>query len=268
MSVTGSGLKNALPERDEIATLARLRLARNDNTIFELARRLTLFLLVTGLLLAACAPRAATLPAPTKFAQPNSQLLQPLASPTAESNQPTPTEVLTETPAPFVLQLTPAASETPLPTLEIPTEVARPPALAVWDGLPTYLADSQPGYYFRLQFDPNAWALTTDHYGSPALVHRAITNCMLSPAAGRGLPPNASVEQEMRRINGISYQVNTASVNGVKQFVTYSAGDGKIFTAFQLTLQDRPDQCILEAETVLGNLASVAVSLATPIATP
>ncbi len=230
--------------------------------------RLTPILLVTSLLLAACAPRAVTLPIPTKFVQPSSQLLQTLPSPTAESNQPTPTEIVTETAAPFVLQLTPAATETPLPTLEVPTEVARPPALAVWDGLPTYLADSQAGYYFRVQFDPNAWALTTDYYGSPSLVHRAITNCILSPAAGRGLPPNASVEQEMRRINGISYEISTASVNGVKQFVTYSAGDGKIFTAFQLTLQDRPDQCILEAETVLGTLASVPVSLATPIATP
>ncbi|HEX8992589.1 MAG TPA: hypothetical protein VF784_13000 [Anaerolineales bacterium] len=230
--------------------------------------RLTPILLVAALLLAACLPRVMTFPVPTKFVQPSRQLSQALASPTAESNQPTPTEVVTETAAAFILALTPAATETPLPTLEVPTEVARPPALAVWDGLPTYLADSQGGYYFRVQFDPNAWALTTDYYGFPALVHRAITNCILSPAAGRGLPPNASVEQEMRRINGISYQISTTSVNGVKQFVTYSAGDGKIFTAFQLTLQDRPDQCILEAETVLGTLASIPVSEATPVATP
>lgn len=208
------------------------------------------------------------MPAPTKFVQPNNLAPQTLSTSTAQLNQPTPTEVVTATAAPFVLQLTPAPTETPLPTLEVPTEVARPPALAVWDGLPTYLADSQPGFYFRLQFDPNAWALTTDHYGSPALVHRAITNCILSPTAGRGLPPNANVEQETRRINGISYQISAASVNGVKQFVTYSAGDGRIFTGFQLTLQDRPDQCILEAETILGTLTSVPASEATPIATP
>jgi hypothetical protein len=230
--------------------------------------RLTPILLIAGLLLAACAPRTVTLPVPTKFVQPSSVLPQALPSPTAQLNQPTPTQIVTETAAPFVLELTPVPTETPLPTLQVPTEVARPPALAAWDGLPTYLADSQPGYYFRVQFDPNAWALTTDSYGSPALVHRAITDCILAPTAGRGLPPNADVKQENRRIDGISYEISTTSVNGAKQFVTYSAGDGRIFTAFQLTLQDRPDQCILEAETVLGTLASVPVSEATPISTP
>ena len=47
-----------------------------------------------------------------------------------------------------------------------------------------------------------------------------------------------------------------------------AAGDGRIYTAFQLSLDERPDQCILEAELVLGRLTSVAAGDATPIATP
>src|SRR5512135_2659458 len=100
MSLTGRGLKNALLERNEIASLAKLRLARDDNEMLEIPSRLSAFLLVAGLLLAACAPRAVTFPISTKYVQPSSQLPLVLPSPTAESNQPTPTEVLTETPAP------------------------------------------------------------------------------------------------------------------------------------------------------------------------
>ncbi len=225
--------------------------------------------LVLAALLAACAPAPTAMPAPPTLRPEQENLLpQSLPSPTQDPNQPTPTVTATETAAPFVLNLTPVPTETPLPTLEVPTEVARPPELQIWDGLPTYLADSQPGYDFRVRFNPTTWALTFDNYGSPALVHRAITNCIVSPSAGRGLPPNATVDQEIRRINGIQYQISTASVGGVKQFVTYSGGDGRIFTGFDVSLQDSPDQCISDAETVLGTLTSVPTSQATPIATP
>jgi hypothetical protein len=155
-----------------------------------------------------------------------------------------------------------------LPTLVLPTEPARIPSVQAWDGLPTYPAESHPGYYFRVQFDPQSWALTTDQYGAPALAHRAITNCIVSPTQGRGLPLNATAEQEIRKIGDISYQISSVSVNGVKQSATYSGGDGRIYTAFQVAVEDRPDQCLLEAETVLGTLTSIPVSEATPIATP
>lgn len=234
-------------------------------------KSLLALLMTTGLLLAACAPAATAMPAPavpTDTSQPQVLASLVLSSPSGQANAATPTEVVTGTPAPFVLDLTPVSTDTPIPTLEIPTEVARPPTLQVWDGAPTYLADSRPGYYFRVSFDPSAWALTTDSFGFPSLIHRAITNCTISPRSGHDLPPNAAVEQETRRINGISYQISTVSVDGVKQSVTYTAGDGRIFTAFQVSVQDRPDQCLLEAETVLGTLISVPVSEATPIATP
>lgn len=223
-------------------------------------------LAAAALLAAACAPLSAGAP-PTLTATAGPQALAPLAvqpSPTTAL----PTETATPTGAPFLLELTPLPTETPLPTVEIPTEAARAPALQVWDGLPTYPAESRPDYDFRLSFDPDAWALTVDNFGMPALVHRAITNCLLSPTAGRGLPPNAGAQHEVRRIHDISYQISTTYVNGIRQSVTYAAGDGRIYTAFQLSLADRPDQCILEAEVVLGTLTSVPVSEATPIATP
>jgi hypothetical protein len=225
---------------------------------------------LTGVLLASCAAMPTAVvppPAPTATAQPE-QLLQPqvLSSPTAAL--PSATEALTSTPEPFALNLTPLPTETPLPTLEIPTVAPRAPVLEAWDGLPTYLADSAPGYYFRVLFDPDAWALTTDYYGAPALVHRAIRNCIIAPTAGHGLPPNATVSQEVRRIDAISYQISTISLNEVRQSVTYTGGDGRILTAFQVTLDERPDQCLQEAELVLGTLTSLRISEATPIATP
>ncbi len=222
---------------------------------------------LTGLLLASCAAIPTAVfppPAPTATFRP----FQPLVLPSPTAVQPTPSEALTPTPEPFALDLTPLPTETALPTLEIPTVAPRAPALEVWDGVPTYLADSQPGYDFRVQYDRDAWALTTDSYGAPALVHRAIRNCIMSPAAGHGLPPNAAVVQDVRKIEAIRYQISTVSVNGVRQSVIYTGGDGRILTGFQVSLDERPDQCVLEAETVLGTLASVPTSQATPTITP
>ncbi len=140
--------------------------------------------------------------------------------------------------------------------------------LQIWDGVPTYLADSQPGFDFRVRFDPDVWALTTDQFGFPALGHRSIPTCIISPASGRGLPPNVTVVQEVRKVGTVRYQISTAYLNDVKQFVNYTGGDGTILTAFQVSFQDQADQCISDAETVLATLTSVPVSQATPTAMP
>ena len=79
---------------------------------------------------------------------------------------------------------------------------------------------------------------------------------------------NATVDHDVRHIGAISYQVDTAYVNGVRQFVNYSGGEGNIYTAFGVTFQDQADQCLTDAETVLAGLRAVAISQATPIATP
>ena len=80
----------------------------------------------------------------------------------------------TSTPGPFTIEFTPLPTETPLATLELPTPVNNPPVLQVWDGLPTYPAESRPGFFFRVRFDPDVWALTSDQFGFPAIGHRSI----------------------------------------------------------------------------------------------
>ena len=224
--------------------------------------------------MAACASLPFSQAASSPTPQPLSLSPNIIATATVEviesTSTPTPTAVETETftPGPFTLQFTPVPTETPLATLELPTEAAHPPAEQIWDGLPTYLAESKPGFYFRLRFDPAVWASTTDQYGFPALAHRQIPGCIITPTAGRGLALNSSVEHDVRKIGGISYQVSVVSVNGVKQFVTYTGGDGNIYTAFEVLFQDLADQCLTDAETVLAELKSVADFLATPVATP
>ena len=234
------------------------------------------WLLIPALLMAGCASLPFSSAGTTVTPHPQSlspALLSTATSETIESTStlmPTGSETPTFTPTsgPFTLDLTPIPTETALPTLELPTEVKYPPVLQIWDGLPTYLAESKPGFYFRVRFDPTVWALTFDQFGFPALGHRQIPGCLIAPTSGRGMTLNATVDHDVRHIGTISYQVNSAYVNGVKQFVNYSGGDGNIYTAFGVTFQDQADQCLVDAETVLAELRSVAVSQATPIATP
>lgn len=238
------------------------------------ARIAHLCLLISLFLITGCATQPSSQAGSTATPRPPGSSTLTLATATAEviesTPSPNPASIATETltPGPFTLQFTPVSTDTPLPTLELPTEVAHPPALQSWDGLPTYLAESKPDFYFRLRFDPAVWALTTDQYGFPALGHRQIPGCIITPSAGRGLALNSSVEHSVRKIGVVSYQVSTAYVNGVKQFVSYTGGDGNIYTAFQVSFQDQADQCLTDAEMVLAELKSVPVSQATPIATP
>src|SRR5215216_3471002 len=184
-----------------------------------------------------------------------------LRSPTPGS----PTE--TFTPAPTK---TPAATltDTPLPTLDLPTEAGNAPARAVWDGVPTYLGDSTPEYDFRVTYDPDIWALTTDQFGFPSLAHRNISNCLISETSGRGLPPNISVEHDVLRTDTVTFDVSTAFENGVKKFVTYTGGDQNVITAFEVSFDEESDACLANAVAVLSTLRSVPSSQATPTSTP
>ncbi len=170
---------------------------------------------------------------------------------------------------PFVAQFTPAPTETALPTPELPTPMpGGNSGPQIWDGLPTYLADSRPDFDFRLSFGPGTWALTKNDFGFPALVHRSIPGCSISPSSGHGLPPNLTVEHDIRKLGQINFQMNITSLNGIRQFVTYSGGDGVIFSAFEVAFQDQADQCLKDAETVLATLTSVPTSQATPAPAP
>jgi hypothetical protein len=185
----------------------------------------------------------------------------PLASPTSiKTSTPEATSTLAATSTP----IGPTPTETALPTLELPTEPVKAPNFMVWDGVPTYPGDSQPGFMFRVKYDPEVWGLTTDNFGSPALGHRAIATCIISPAAGRGLPMNMTVEHDTRRIGSQSFDVNTAYLNGVEQFVTYLGGDANVYTGFEVDFQENADQCVKDAEAVISTLTSVPVSQATP----
>jgi hypothetical protein len=186
-----------------------------------------------------------------------------LPSSTAEPTQTlTPEPTATQTPS-----ITP--TDTPLPPLELPTEIANAPARMVWDGTPTYLADSTPGFAFRVTYDPSLWAVTNDQFGFPALGHRNIEYCVIAVTAGRGLPANVTVEHEILYLpNNLTFDVNTGFENGVKKFVTYTGSDRVILTAFEVTFQEQADECLADALTVLSTLRAVPVSQATPQPTP
>lgn len=218
---------------------------------------------------AGCGPLSAPLNAPAANASAPAPLL-PSANTFATVGSATPLSPVasTATLGEFELNLTPLPTATALPTLALPTESRFAGTFEVWDGIPTYPADSQPGFDFRVRYDPDTWALTTDPYGSPALAHRTITGCTVAPVGGRGLPLNGTVEHDIRRVNGVNYQINTAFVNGIRQFVTYIGGDGVIYTGFMVAFSEHSDQCLADAEVVLGTLKAVSVNDATPVATP
>lgn len=206
----------------------------------------------------------------TPLAQTNTDLSAAvvLASPT----QPVPTQTLggaSEPPlTPSLVPTNPGSistpTETPLPPLELPTPVENAPARLAWDGEPTYPGDSRPGYSFRVMYDPDIWALTTDSYGFPAIGHRSIEYCVMAPSSGRGLPSNITVDHDVRKIGLAEYEINTAYLSGVRQFVTYLGGDANIYTGFEVTFDQEADLCLKEAEVVLGTLTSIPISRATP----
>jgi len=185
------------------------------------------------------------------------------AQPLIVEDTPTAESTLTFTPEPtFTPSVTP--TETSLPPLELPTEISNAPALLAWDGTPTYLGDSQPGFDFRVFYDPQLWALTQDQFGYFAIGHRNIPYCVISVTSGRGLPANISVEQDIMYADKVTFSVGIASENGVKKFVTYTGGDGKIITGFQVSFEEQVDACIADAEKVLTTLQSISSSRATP----
>lgn len=215
--------------------------------------RRIIFILILALLLTSCGAAA---PAATEFA----------ATEAPEATEPPATEAPTEPPAaqPQATQAFLISTDTPLPTLDLPTEAVNAPAQMVWDGVPTYLGESTPGYLFRVTYDPDLWALTTDQFGFPALAHRQVSACVVSVTSGRGLPGNMSVEHDILQAGNITFDVGNVFENGVLKFVTYTGGDGAIITGFQVSFEELVDECLLDAETVLATLRSVPVSQATP----
>ena len=190
---------------------------------------------------------------------------QILASPTASVDLSTSTETILLSTSTQIPAVGATPTETPLPPLELPTPLADLPSLLAWDGTPTYPGDSKPDYLFRVRYDPEIWALTTDSYGFPAIGHRGIDYCVIAPAFGHGLPANMNVEHDLRKLGTIEFEINTAYLSGVKQFVTYLGGDTNVYTSFIVTFSENVDLCLQEAEVVFATLTSVKVSQATPV---
>ena len=188
--------------------------------------------------------------------------VEPTAQPVLPDNTPTAEPTFSLEPSPT--QILPTPTETPLPPLELPTEIPNAPSLLAWDGTPTYLGDSQPGFDFRVLYDPELWALTQDQFGYPAIGHRNIPYCVISVTSGRGLPANVSVEQDILYTDTVTFSVGTAFENGVKKFVTYTGGDDKVITGFEVSFKDQADECIAAAVTVVTTLQSIPSSRATP----
>ena len=221
-------------------------------------QRIVIILIVAVIITACGAPAATEAPAATQAPSVTEPpAFQSLEAPTRESQV-----VNTSTPVPTRVVATP--TDTPLPTLELPTEVVNPPPRMVWDGTPTYLGESTPGYSFRVTYDPEVWALTTDQFGFPALGHRVIPRCVISVTSGRGLPLNMTVEHEIVDTGDVTFDVGRVYENGVLKFVTYTGGNGTIVTGFQVDFAEDVDQCLEDALTLLSTLTSVPVSQATP----
>jgi hypothetical protein len=203
------------------------------------------------------APAPTEAPAETESPPTEPPAFQSLSAPTQGPTS-------TETPAPTQTQILLTPTDTPLPTLELPTEIVNAPQRLVWDGTPTYPGDSMPGFAFRVSYDPDLWALTTDQFGFPALAHRNIPGCVISPTSGRGLPSTTTVEHDMFQVDAVTFDVGIVSENGVKKFVTYTGGDGTVITGFVVDFVEELDKCVAAAVGVISTLTSVPVSQATP----
>jgi hypothetical protein len=234
-------------------------------------------ILIVALFITSCAgaPAATQAPAATEAAPTTEAPATELPATEAPATEPPafqslepltsePQELQTSTPKPSPTQILQTPTDTPLPTLELPTEVINPPARLVWDGAPTYPGESTPGYAFRVTYDPELWALTTDQFGFPALGHRNIPGCVISVTSGRGLPGDMSVEHDVLYTGTVTFDVGKVSENGVLKFVTYTGGDGTVITGFEVTFEDQVDECLADAVTVLSTLTSVPISQATP----
>jgi hypothetical protein len=240
-----------------------------------------IFILILALFITSCGGAAATQPPPatqapaatepasteapaTEAPGPEAPATEP---PAFQSLEPQTSETQSpdsSTPKPSPTQVASTPTDTPLPTLELPTEIVNPPAKLAWDGVPTYPGESMPGFMFRVTYDPELWALTTDQFGFPALGHRNLSGCVISVTSGRGLPADMTVDHDVLYTGKVTFDVGKVSENGVLKFVTYTGGDGTIITGFQVTFEDQVDECLADAVTVISTLTSVPVSQATP----
>jgi hypothetical protein len=166
-------------------------------------------------------------------------------------------------PTALVASLTPTLLNTP----ELPTPESTLPGLEVWSGTPSYTEESEPGFDFRVLYDPSQWALIQNETGYPALVMRDLSSCQVVPTAGRGLPRGWSVESGSRTLGAREFETATVSLGGQVQFVNYYGRAGSIVTGFQVSFLEDMETCLQAAEKVFATLSSVTASTPTPLPT-
>jgi hypothetical protein len=77
-----------------------------------------------------------------------------------------------------------------------------------------------------------------------------------------------TVEHDMLNLGDVTFDVGNVFENGVLKFVTYTGGDGRIVTGFQVNFEEQADECRAYALAVISTLTSVPASQATPTPTP
>ncbi len=102
---------------------------------------------------------------------------------------------------------------------------------------------------------PRSWSLIPDETGELALINRDIPYCKIVPTAGRGLPRNlVKVDDQFRDIGSLRYEVVTISQNGSIKFVNYFGGDEAVLTGFQVSFEERMEECLQQSELVFATL--------------
>ena len=160
------------------------------------------------------------------------------------------------------VQPTPTVAPSPMaePTEPLPPIEPNAPEFTAWRGKPTYSAQEQPSTLFQLEFATARWALVGQQ-----LFHRVIAHCAIAPTAGRGLPPDESVQEGHKAIGSINFETNAISnLSSGLLAINYATSVGGSYTAFAVSFYAEKDACIAEAEMVLGTLQAVPNPDVTP----
>ena len=133
---------------------------------------------------------------------------------------------------------------------EAPPSTPTPPADAAAAPKP------QPGASANLEADA-----TAEHQDAAGAADA--TGAEVEDAA-TGETVEVGDEPETIEAGEVLYDVSTAYENGVKKFATFTGGDRRIITAFQVSFLEDSEACLADAVAVLSTLRSIPVSQATP----
>jgi hypothetical protein len=222
----------------------------------------TLFLLITVLLLAAC---AAEPPSPT--AMPSRPTLPPSATREFRlipSWTPTPSALPSATPTPRPtatpnLTLRPYLTAQPNYTPYSGQGIATPdPSASLpWLDRLSFSSDTQPVLLFELFYDPAAWQLET--VLTPGglgyqLAHRQNEGCLLSQTTGGNASEDMTVEYRNEMLGNAAYYIGEATQDDELAFVTYCTSYADTPTCFIAYPGEGERRCLAEVEGMLAGV--------------